>query len=494
MKKMHSIICLLLLVVVLFSGASVAETATEKTKIQITPENFYDYFDVQYDKRVRSSTWTSQYTPGLFYDVECDATVTVTAMIPCEIYNLSFAIETEFFYYDEIVFTGNMVTTNTSFSFAMPPSGVCTANKSFEWTVYTFGQGLVEPESCGFGKKNVKIKNGYILIDNNYLQSTYDEAMSLKSAGDFEGACAILENIIDFKDSAQQLDYCRNEILNDQYQKAVKLKESGSYKKAIEEFEALGNYKDSAEQIVACQNELLKANYQIAINMKEAHRYEQAIDKFQSLGNYEDSMEQIEICKECILKDEYDDAVALKEAGDYSGAIAAFEALEDYSDSKEQIKQCEDAITKASYEEALILKENKEYNKAISIFESLNNYADSADQIKDCIYGNAAEYLNTGNYTMAYDTYVSLRGYKDVDTLLSENENLRTVALTEYTEKAIIKSVQQAMNDFGYECGTPDGIAGKKTKAAISAFQTDNGLTVTGTVTYETYLAIEDLK
>lgn len=48
--------------------------------------------------------------------------------------------------------------------------------------------------------------------------------------------------------------------------------------------------------------------------------------------------------------------------------------------------------------------------------------------------------------------------------------------------KATIKNVQKALNKLGYDCGTPDGIMGKKTKAAIKDYQKDKDLKVTGTV------------
>ena len=51
-----------------------------------------------------------------------------------------------------------------------------------------------------------------------------------------------------------------------------------------------------------------------------------------------------------------------------------------------------------------------------------------------------------------------------------------------YTDKATVKQVQQALNDAGYNCGTPDGAAGKKTKAAIESYQTDHGFEVTGAI------------
>lgn len=62
--------------------------------------------------------------------------------------------------------------------------------------------------------------------------------------------------------------------------------------------------------------------------------------------------------------------------------------------------------------------------------------------------------------------------------------------LKEYTGKETVKSVQTALNAAGYECGTPDGIAGKNTGAAITEYQTDNGLTVTGTVTHELLISL----
>ena len=62
--------------------------------------------------------------------------------------------------------------------------------------------------------------------------------------------------------------------------------------------------------------------------------------------------------------------------------------------------------------------------------------------------------------------------------------------LKEYTDKVTVKSVQAALNDAGFPCGTPDGAAGKKTKAALSDYQNANGLTVTGTITHETLVSM----
>jgi peptidoglycan hydrolase-like protein with peptidoglycan-binding domain len=59
---------------------------------------------------------------------------------------------------------------------------------------------------------------------------------------------------------------------------------------------------------------------------------------------------------------------------------------------------------------------------------------------------------------------------------------LTTAFAATYTDKDTVKKVQQALNDAGYNCGTPDGVAGKKTAAAITQYQTDKGLEATGTI------------
>lgn len=56
---------------------------------------------------------------------------------------------------------------------------------------------------------------------------------------------------------------------------------------------------------------------------------------------------------------------------------------------------------------------------------------------------------------------------------------------TEYTDTTTIRIVQQTLNDAGYNCGNPDGVAGSKTIEAVTKYQTDKGLAVNGKVTDE---------
>lgn len=56
---------------------------------------------------------------------------------------------------------------------------------------------------------------------------------------------------------------------------------------------------------------------------------------------------------------------------------------------------------------------------------------------------------------------------------------------TQYTDASIVRMVQEALNNNGYDCGTPDGAAGEKTQYALKAYQTDKKLNVNGVITDE---------
>lgn len=57
--------------------------------------------------------------------------------------------------------------------------------------------------------------------------------------------------------------------------------------------------------------------------------------------------------------------------------------------------------------------------------------------------------------------------------------------MVEYKDATTIRIVQQALNDKGYNCGNPDGVAGGNTTTAITQYQTENGITANGLVTDE---------
>ena len=71
--------------------------------------------------------------------------------------------------------------------------------------------------------------------------------------------------------------------------------------------------------------------------------------------------------------------------------------------------------------------------------------------------------------------------------IIPESPATAPVTLPGNTEKfyQIALKVQLALSLYGYYTGTVDGIIGPETKAALSKFQSDWGLNVTGTITPE---------
>lgn len=68
----------------------------------------------------------------------------------------------------------------------------------------------------------------------------------------------------------------------------------------------------------------------------------------------------------------------------------------------------------------------------------------------------------------------------------AETETFSTeIVGTEYTDNSTIRIVQQALNEAGFNCGTPDGVAGSGTKAAIQEYQKSKKLNVNGVITDE---------
>lgn len=68
-----------------------------------------------------------------------------------------------------------------------------------------------------------------------------------------------------------------------------------------------------------------------------------------------------------------------------------------------------------------------------------------------------------------------------LDLILEVQNSLAPVEILNDTES--VKNIQEELNQKGYDCGTPDGIAGPKTEAAIRKYQEDNLEIPTGKIT-----------
>ncbi len=63
----------------------------------------------------------------------------------------------------------------------------------------------------------------------------------------------------------------------------------------------------------------------------------------------------------------------------------------------------------------------------------------------------------------------------------------------ELSEKTLIRVAQGQLNDRGFECGTPDGIAGKHTHAALLEAQGRYRLPQTGVLDRDTWAQLHDI-
>lgn len=60
--------------------------------------------------------------------------------------------------------------------------------------------------------------------------------------------------------------------------------------------------------------------------------------------------------------------------------------------------------------------------------------------------------------------------------------------------RTLVTDVQTMLNGLGYDAGAPDGVAGPRTRAALSAFQRDRGLSRTEGVTAEAYAQLANAR
>ena len=259
-------------------------------------------------------------------------------------------------------------------------------------------------------------------------QAMYEIADSYAEQGNMDDAYYAfnkLANTYGYADSRQRAD-----AISNAYSAAVALEQAGQYQEAVDAYEALGNYEDCYYRAGYCREQTrLKADYDAAVALQQAGKYEEAIAAFEALGDYSDSKKQVAACKNSIKERDYQAAVALQQVGKYDEAVALFEKLGDYSDCQSRITVCREQIQlKADYDVAVALQQAGHYEEAIAAFEVLGDYKDSDEQIKETKYLKAKSLLEKKDYAGAYAIFINLKGYRDVDNLLSTDDNLKAAA------------------------------------------------------------------
>ena len=126
-----------------------------------------------------------------------------------------------------------------------------------------------------------------------------------------------------------------------------------------------------------------------------------------------------------MMKASYSEAETLFENGDYENAALIYAEIDGYEDSHEKRQE-------AIYRQATLSYEANDYENAALIYAKIDGYADSHEKRQEAIYRQAAISYEKKEYEEAYERYHLILGYKDVDALLSTDENLTAVARAEY--------------------------------------------------------------
>ncbi len=235
------------------------------------------------------------------------------------------------------------------------------------------------------------------------------EAYLAAEAPDYEAAKAAFTEAGEYSDAVNRIKECWY-LIGEAYLNA----EEPDYANAKAAFENAGDYSDAATRYAVRCYELGEA-YLAA----EAPDYEAAKAAFTEAGEYSDAVNRI---KECwyLIGEAYLNA----EEPDYANAKAAFENAGDYSDAATRY-----AVRCYELGEAYLAAEAPDYEAAKAAFTEAGDYSDAAEYVAyGCDYQKAQDLMAAGDYASAYSIYLTLKGYKDVDTLLATDENLKAAA------------------------------------------------------------------
>lgn len=266
-----------------------AETKAQTGKIALTPYNFGDYFS--YSVRETNVKMTGMQVSGDGFfpgNYEVDYVLTCEARSVFEIENVSFqlvgkprGLEME----DVVIYAD------------MPASG------SLNQTVHKSGDLLwtLAPEKEEASLKDVTLNDvsGCLIVNDQEKADTvnlasFQRGEMLLQSEEYDEAKKIFVSLIKIDYPNAQEKYDEAEAKKEEtYQKAIALEEAGEYNQAILIYEKLGDYKDCMERIEKVKIEL---RYQEAVKEEEEENYSGAFQIYEELGEYKDSIARASFC------------------------------------------------------------------------------------------------------------------------------------------------------------------------------------------------------
>ena len=374
------------------------------------------------------------------------------------------------------------------------------------------------------------------ILDSNFKE-LYERAVELMQKNEYEeykNASDILKQIIGYLDSNELFDECERQITgHDTYEEAVSLYENGDYEEAERLFVSISSYTDAKEYALKCEEQReLKEKYNSAIEEIQYWRVDKAIPILEQTKGYKDTDALLEECEE------YKKAIDAFVNGDQSIVIdyvlnkGNYLVPEDYKEILNNLvpylgewelingnnaiftligkkddsiadniiisispELCSDgyldynyltASVKTDDEQALCrlsYKLNNTYKTTIGDYTTQpNKYGKIEFSISEngtllVSFFEKVSGTNAGN-TIYSDTPTSTAEYVKAGNKIESTD----VSSSAYEDSETVKTVQEALNSKGYDCGTPDGSKGPKTTSTIQQYQTDNGLEATGEI------------
>ena len=119
-------------------------------------------------------------------------------------------------------------------------------------------------------------------------ENKYKEATELMSSGRYEEAADALEEIIDYKDSAEKIEECKIAIKVNKYEVAIGYMQNKQYEEAANVFLEIKEYEDSESQYK-------EARYQLALIYLADKNFEKSDEIFEEIKDYKDSKDKIHV-------------------------------------------------------------------------------------------------------------------------------------------------------------------------------------------------------
>lgn len=279
-----------------------AETKAQTGKIALTPYNFGDYFSYSLQATNVKATPAELGKGFSFYygSSEADYVLTCEARSVFEIENVSFEVvgtlqSSVDCGIDDVILQADM-----------PASG------SLNQTVHK--SGVVETLSVS--KESLYVRNitlnrvsGTLIVDKEKADAanlaTFQKGEELMEAGKYIAAEDVFSTLsrIDYPNAKEKEDEARNALMKagakkeETYQKAVALEEAEDYEQAISIYEGLGDYKNCAERAAFCNEKIeQETKYQTAVKKEEDGDYSGAFQAYEELGEYKDSIARASFC------------------------------------------------------------------------------------------------------------------------------------------------------------------------------------------------------